>query len=187
MEYLQKAEINALLKVSYEYGNREAHLALLVMYATGTRVSQALSLKGVDIIADPITGGYKIRVPKAKRGKTRSFRVLVSPDPALDMRDLVDLAKLRGTNALFGALSRQYLHILIKKFAKLAGLHEGMVHCHNVRHSTAMRIMEKTGRIGAVSGYLCHTDPSAAYTYVQENDGQFADEAMSAVFAAPAA
>jgi hypothetical protein len=37
MEYLQKSEINALLKASYEYGNREAHLALLVMYATGTR------------------------------------------------------------------------------------------------------------------------------------------------------
>ena len=42
MEYLQKPEINALLKASYDYGNPEAHLCLLVMYATGTRVSQAL-------------------------------------------------------------------------------------------------------------------------------------------------
>jgi site-specific recombinase XerD len=45
MEYLQEAEINALLKASHEYGsNQEAHLALLTMYATGTRVSQALKL-----------------------------------------------------------------------------------------------------------------------------------------------
>jgi integrase len=87
-----------------------------------------------------------VRIPKAKRGKTRSFRVLVSPSPFLDMRELIELAKVRGTNALFGGLSRQYLHTLIKKFAKIAGLHEGMVHCHNVRHSTAMRIMEKSWR-----------------------------------------
>jgi integrase len=183
MEYLQKPEIDALFKASYDYGNREAHLALLVMYATGTRVSQALSLKGIDVISDPVTGGHKIRIPQAKRGKTRSFRVLVSPNPALDMRDLVALAQQRGMSMLFGGLTRHYLHRLIKRFARTAGLHQDMVHCHTVRHSAAMRVYEKTNRIGAVTGFLCHSDPAAAYTYVQENDGQFADEAIAAVFA----
>jgi integrase/recombinase XerD len=182
MEYLQKPEINALLKASFEYGNREAHLALLTMYATGTRVSQALALKGIDVIPDPQTGGHKIRIGQAKRGKTRSFRVLVSPNPCLDMRELVELAKVRGTSALFGGLTRHYLHRLIKRFAAAAGLHVGMVHCHTVRHSAAMRVYERTQRIGAVSGFLCHTDPSAAYTYVQENDGQFADQAIAQTF-----
>jgi integrase len=183
MEYLQKPEINSLLKASHEYENTEAHLALLLMYGTGTRVSQALKLKGIDVMPDPITRGHKVRIPQAKRGKTRTFRVLVSPNPALDMRELVELAKLRGTSKLFGGLSRQYLHVLIKRFAKTAGLHEDMVHCHTVRHSAAMRVYEKTQRIGAVSGFLCHSDPAAAYTYVQENDGQFADDAMAMVFA----
>jgi integrase/recombinase XerD len=183
MEYLQRNEMIALLKASHSYGNREAHLALLVMYATGTRVSQALALKGVDIIPDTVTGGHRIRIFKAKRGKTRTFRVLVSPDPALDMRDLVALAKERGTSKLFGGLSRQYLHNLVKKFAATAGLHADMVHAHTIRHSAAMRVYEKTQRIGAVSGFLTHSDPSAAYVYVQENDGQFADDAMAAVFA----
>jgi integrase len=183
LEYLQKLEINALLKTSYEYGNREAHLALLVMYATGTRVSQALALKGIDVIPNPETGGHKIRIMQAKRGKTRMFNVLVSPNPSLDMRDLVTLAQQRWTGKLFGGLTRHYLHTLIKKFAKIAGLHEGMVHCHTVRHSAAMRVYERTQRIGAVSGFLCHSDPSAAYTYVQENDGKLADEAIAATFA----
>src|SRR5271163_3574083 len=105
MEYLQKPEINALLKVSYEYGNRDAHLALLVMYATGTRVSQALALKGIDVIPNPETGGHKIRIMQAKRGKTRLFNVLVSPSPYLDMRDLVALAESRNTSKLFGGLT----------------------------------------------------------------------------------
>lgn len=37
--------------------------------------------------------------------------------------------------------------------------------------------------LGAVTGFLCHSDPAAAYTYVQENDEQFADKAIAAVFA----
>jgi integrase/recombinase XerD len=183
MEYLQHAETKALLKTSFEYGNRDAHLALLVMYATGTRVSQALKLTGFDVIPDTVTEGYRIRVPKAKKGETRTFRVLVSPNPALDMRDLVKLAQERGANKLFGGLSRHYLHLLIKKFAKIAGLHTDMVHCHTIRHSAAMRVYEKTQRIGAVSGFLCHSDPSAAYTYVKENDGSLADDAIASVFA----
>jgi len=36
---------------------------------------------------------------------------------------------------LFGGLTRHYLHVVIKKYATLAGLHEEMVHCHTVRHS----------------------------------------------------
>ena len=183
MEYLQKPEINALLKASYEYGNKEAHLALVLMYATGTRVSQALALKGIDVIPDLVTGGHKVRVGSSKRGKTRCFRVLVSPNPALDMRDLVELAKVRGTSALFGGLTRFYLHRLIKRFAAAAGLHVDMVHAHTIRHSSAMRVYEKTQRIGSVSGFLCHSNPAAAYTYVAENDGQFADEAIAATFA----
>jgi integrase/recombinase XerD len=193
MEYLQHPEVIALLKASYEHGNREAHLALLTMYATGARVSQIVGdrhakrpiegLKGCDIIPDHETGGHRIRIMAAKRGKTRTYRVLVSPNPALDMRDLVTLAQQRGTSYLFGGLTRHYLHTLIKRFAKAAGLHVDMVHCHTIRHSTAMRVYERTQRIGAVSGYLAHSDPSAAYTYVQENDGKLADAAMAAAFA----
>src|SRR5258707_3376104 len=135
MEYLQKPEVIALLKASVEYGNREAHLALLTMYATGSRVSQVIALKGIDIIPDPSTGGHRIRVGAAKRGRTRTFRVLVSPNPALDMRDLVTLATQRGGSMLFGGLTRHYLHVLIKRWARMAGLHESMGHCHTIRHS----------------------------------------------------
>src|SRR6516162_9165427 len=108
MEYLQHPEVVALLRASHEYGNLEAHLALLAMYATGARVSQIVGdrhakrpiegLKGIDIIRDHETGGHRIRIMAAKRGKTRTFRVLVSPNPALDMRDLVALAQHRGTS-----------------------------------------------------------------------------------------
>jgi site-specific recombinase XerD len=184
MEYLQEAEVDALLTASFQYGNREAHLALVLMYATGTRVSQALALKGIDIIADPSTGGFKVRIGAAKNGKTRCFRLLASNNPAFDMLPLVELAKTRGTSALFGGLTRFYLHRLIKKFAATANLHVDMVSCHRVRHSTAMAIYLKTQRIGVVSAYLQHVDPSTAFVYVSESDSQLGDTAMAEVFAA---
>jgi len=151
------------------------------MYATGTRVSQCLRLRGIDVFADPITGEYKIRMPSAKRGSSRSFKVVTSTDPVRDMTGLVNLAKRRGASALFGGLSRHYLHIVIKKYAKAAGLHADMVHCHTVRHSTAMRIWERTQRPGAISGYLCHSNAASVYQYLREHDASIADRVMTAV------
>jgi site-specific recombinase XerD len=97
------------------------------------------------------------------------------------MSPLIDLAQRRGTSKLFGGLTRHYLHVVIKKYARLAGLHEDMVHCHTVRHSTAMRIWEKTQRPGAITGYLCHTDTASVYPYLRENDAKIGEEAMEAV------
>jgi integrase len=180
MEYLQETEINALLRMAYDR-NREHHLALLVMYATGTRVSQCLRLRGIDVFADPVTGEFKVRLPKAKRGTSRTYAILKSADPARDMSPLIDLALRRGTSKLFGGLTRHYLHVVIKRYARLAGLHEDMVHCHTVRHSTAMRIWEKTQRPGAITGYLCHTDTASVYPYLRENDANIGQQAMAAV------
>jgi site-specific recombinase XerD len=183
MEYLHETEINALLRVAYEH-NREHHIALLLMYATGTRVSQALKMHGMDVFPDPVTHEYSIRLPKAKRGHSRTYRIVKSPDPIRDLTPLIELAQRRGASMLFGGLTRHYLHVVIKKYAKLAGLHEDMVHCHTVRHSTAMRIWEKTQRPGAITGYLCHTDTASVYPYLRENDARLGEDAMAAVLTA---
>jgi integrase len=180
MEYLHETEINALLRVAHEH-NRQHHLALLLMYATGTRVSQALKLRGLDVFSDPITKEFKVRVPKAKRGTSRTYAIVKSTDPIRDLSPVIDLAQRRGSTMLFGGLTRHYLHVVIKKYAKLAGLHEDMVHCHTVRHSTAMRIWEKTQRPGAITGYLCHTDTASVYPYLRENDAKIGEQAMVAV------
>lgn len=183
MEYLHETEINALLKVAFEH-NPEHHLALLLMYATGTRVSQALKMRGMDIHPDPITKEFSLRLPKAKRGHSRSYKIVKSADPIRDLTPLIELAKSRGTSKLFGGLTRHYLHVVIKRYARLAGLHDDSVHCHVLRHSTAMRIWEKTQRPGAITGYLCHSDTASVYPYLRENDAKFAEDAMAAVLTA---
>jgi site-specific recombinase XerD len=183
MDYLQPTEVDALLTAAHAYGNKRAHLCLALMYASGTRISQALNLKGVDIIPDPSTGGYRVRIRGAKKGRTRPFRVMTSNNPAFDMTPIVELARLQGTNRLFGGLTRFYMHILVKKFAATAGLHADMVSCHRIRHSTAMKIYTQSQRIGIVSAYLCHTDAASAFNYVAESDSQLGDQIMADVFA----
>jgi site-specific recombinase XerD len=180
MEYLHETEINTLLKVAFEH-NREHHLALLLMYATGTRVSQALKMRGLDVHADPVTQEFSLRLPKAKRGHSRSYKIVKSADPIRDLTPLIALAKLRGTSKLFGGLTRHYLHVVIKRYARLAGLHDDSVHCHVLRHSTAMRIWEQTQRPGAITGYLCHSDTASVYPYLRENDAKLAEAAMATV------
>src|SRR5260370_38368694 len=105
MEYLQETEINTPLRTAYEH-NHEHWLALLVMYATGTRVSQALRLRGTDVYADPVTGENRIRLPRAKRGTSRSYKIVKSTDPIRDLTPIVDFAKTRGNSMLFGRLTR---------------------------------------------------------------------------------
>jgi integrase len=177
MEYLQRTEIRRLLKVIREH-NPEHHLAFLMLYSTGTRVSQVLSLTGAHVYTDESTGVSKIRMPKAKRGKSRDFTIFKSSNPDLDLSPLVELAARRGSAKLFGSLSRQYMHTVMKKYAKLAGLPVDMLHCHIIRHTTAMHILNKTNSIGAVGGYLCHSNPMSAFQYVREHDDSIAENAM---------
>ena len=177
MEYLQKSEVRNLLKVILDR-NPEHHLAFLLLYSTGTRVSQMLSLTGNHVYTDETTGVTKIRMPKAKRGLSRDFEIFKSSNPVLDLSPLVELAKQRGSAKLFGGLSRQYMHTALKRYAKLAGLPSDMLHCHIIRHSTAMRILTETQSIGAVGGYLCHSNPMSAFQYVREHDASIAENAM---------
>ena len=55
--------------------------------------------------------------------------------------------------------------------------------CTATQFAIPVRVYERTQRIGAVSGFLAHSDPAAAYVYVAENDGKLADAAMAATFA----
>ena len=180
MEYLQITEIGKLLAVIKEE-NPHHHLAFLLLYATGTRVSQMLSLTGAHVYTDDATGVTKVRMPKAKRGLSRDFEIFKSNNPALDLSPLIDLAARRGSAKLFGGLTRHYLHTVLKKYAKLAGLPVDMVHCHILRHSTAMRIWNDTHSLGAITGYLCHSNPSSAFVYLREHDASVAENAMRKV------
>ena len=137
-----------------------------------------LSLPAHTFYTDESTGVVKVRIPKAKRGQARSYVINKSLNPVLDLTPLIELAARRGSAKLFGGLTRNYLHRVIKRYARLAGLLAEMVHCHTIRHTTAMRIWNETHSLGAITGYLCHSSPASAYPYLREHDASLAENVM---------
>jgi site-specific recombinase XerD len=181
MHYMSKQEVTKLLTIAFE-NNRDHHLALLLAYATGARVSQILGdkrqnlqgLTGTDVYASEM----KIKIHGAKKGKSRFHNLHKDANPIFDLSPLVDLASQRGANRLFGSLTRQYLDLKIKQYGKLAGIHPSLCHMHALRHGIAMIIWDATKRPGAITTFLQHSNASSAYQYLAENDGILADQAV---------
>ena len=175
MEYLPKPELAKLLSAMHAE-QKQHHMLALVCFFTGARVSQALALRGIDILE--LDGRMSIRIAAKKRGDASVHALHMDVNPAFDMSPLVEMARNKGVNLIFGGLSRQYFNICLKDYAALVGLPEDYAHSHIFRHSAAMVIMNATQRVGAVSRFLGHKSPASAFVYLKENDGRYAQEVM---------
>lgn len=181
MQYLAKQDLSKLFRTIHAK-NPIHHLAALVGFFTGARISQVLNVRGEDIFERE--GKWVIMIRAAKRGNVVTHSLHVDNDPAFDMSPLVELAKTKGQSRIFGALSRQYFNLCLKTYAEAAGIHSTYAHSHVFRHSAAMVVFDATQRIGAVSQFLAHRSPSSAFVYLQENDGMLAQEAMDSLMLA---
>ena len=175
MQYLERADLAKLFRVMYR-ANKTHHMAALVGFFTGARVSQVLRLRGEDIFE--ANGKTVIKIHAAKRGNARLHTLHRDADPAFDMSPLLEIAKQKPLARIFGGLSRQYLNLCLKEYCADAGIHTDFGHMHVFRHSVAMQIWTATQRLGAISEFLQHRSPHTALCYLAENDGQMAQEAV---------
>lgn len=175
MQYLAKQDLAKLFRATHE-AHPVHHLAMLVGFFTGARISQVLNVRGEDIFQRE--GKWVIMIRAAKRGNQVTHSLHIDADPAFDMTPLIELAKAKGQSRIFGGLSRQYFNLCLKRYAEAAGLHSTYAHSHVFRHSAAMVVFDATQRIGAVSQFLAHKSPSSAFVYLQENDSSLAQQAM---------
>jgi integrase len=178
MQYLEKTDLAKLFRAAYDL-NREHHLAMLCGFFTGARISQVLNIRGEDIFERE--GKWVVMIRAAKRGNVVTHSLHFDASPEFDMSPLIALAARKGTSRIFGGLTRQYFNLRLKHYATVAGIHSTYAHSHVFRHSAAMAIFDATGRIGAVSQFLAHRSPSSAFVYLQENDGQIAQDAMDSL------
>ena len=178
MQYLPKPELAKIFRTTYAM-NRTHHLAMLIGFFTGARISQILRVCGEDIFQRD--GKWVIMIRAAKRGEMVIHSLHVDEDPAFDMSPLIALAKTKGRSLVFGGLTRQYFNKCFKPYAEAAGIHTMFAHSHVLRHSAAMVIFDATQRIGAVSQFLAHKSPASAFVYLKENDSHLAQEAMDGI------
>jgi integrase/recombinase XerD len=165
-------EVTALLEstiVDTPVGLRDRAL-LELMYATGARVSEIVSLAVDDVRFDETNGvitltgkGNKQRiVPVGRFAQEAISAYLVRARPTL-------LANGKGTSALFlgargGALSRQNVFLIIRAAAERANI-STTISPHTLRHSCATHLLRGGADIRVVQELLGHASVSTTQIY----------------------
>ena len=142
---------------------------LEVLYATGLRVSELVSLCLNQIRMEPgllivLGKGKKERViPMGSEAKTHLSRYLSRGRPEL-LRQPVDAVFL----SRFGrAMSRQAFWQHIKKYAVFAGIHSQLVSPHVLRHCFATHLLNHGADLRAIQLMLGHSDLSTTQIYTE--------------------
>jgi integrase/recombinase XerD len=170
-KFLNQAEIELLISrpdVSTEVGLRDRAI-LELMYASGLRVSEAVSLTMNDIDLDS-----GILTTTGKGSKTRRVPVgssavewLKSYFALRRRQENIEIQNLFVT-PLGRPINRQIIYQFIREYAEKCGL-EG-VSPHTLRHSFATHLIQNRADIRSVQQMLGHADISTTQIYTHITD-----------------
>jgi integrase/recombinase XerD len=168
-KYLSESEVDLLLQAAARRAGRPgavARAALEILYATGLRVSELLSLP-----RRALSGDAAVLLVRGKGGKER---IVPLSDPA--RAAAADLAALLGEPArksiwLFAgrdprhAMTRQGFALLLKQVALDAGLDPARVSPHVLRHSFASHMLARGADLRSLQLLLGHADIATTQIY----------------------
>ncbi len=172
-QFLTRREMEAILNVPDARNRRQARdrAILECLYGTGIRVSELAGLKTADMDLD----NAFIRT----RGKGDKERIVPIGRKAVEAcRHYFEKVRSRQNpktdHAFIGknkkGLTRQYLWMLIRKYARLAGIRKEITP-HTFRHSFATHLLEGGADLRLVQELLGHADISTTqiYTHVSRD------------------
>jgi len=172
---LSEADVDALLAASRTHGpktKRARNVCLLeLLYATGMRVSELVSLPVASVRGDP-----RMILIKGKGGKERL--VPLSPAAKEALIEWLDVRRAQksstGSSFLFpssgkdGHYSRVSFYLLIKDLAVAAGISPKAVTPHTIRHAFATHLLANGADLRSIQMLLGHADLATTeiYTHV---------------------
>jgi integrase/recombinase XerD len=142
---------------------------LEILYGAGLRVSEAVNLRLQDLDLDvgfvrTIGKGDKERVvPLGKKAVDATLAYLSRGRPLLGPVGTLKPPELL-LNVHGRRMSRQGVHLTLKKYALQAGL-DGRVSAHTLRHSFATHLLEGGADLRSVQEMLGHADISTTQVY----------------------
>ena len=169
-KYLSEGEVEALLGAANRRPGRTgavARAALEMLYATGMRVSELLSLPRA-----ALSGDAAVLLIKGKGGKER---IVPLSDSAREASLALIALSARPERFLFPgrdpkrALTRQAFFLLLKQVALDAGLDPARVSPHVLRPSFASHLLAHGADLRSLQKLLGHADISTTqiYTHVE--------------------
>jgi integrase/recombinase XerD len=155
-----------------------------LLYSTGLRVSELVSLKMSDLLINKYTN--KIQNSLIIKGKGNKERIVVINDNAiislqkyLKIRDnFINNKNLKSSLYLFssksseGYMTRQNFAILLKNISNLAGLNSGNISPHTLRHSFATHLLSGGADLRVIQTLLGHVDISTTQIYTHVNSDE---------------
>lgn len=148
---------------------------LEVLYATGLRVSELVSLQRIALTGDDFTipikgkGGRERLVPLHKPAR-EAIALYLETERAQNNGLKPDTTWLFPSRGQLGHLTRQRLSQELKDLALSAGLAPEQVSPHVLRHAFASHLLDRGADLRAVQQLLGHADISTTqiYTHVLE-------------------
>jgi len=165
--YLSAPEVSGMLEACKD--NRRNHLLINVLWQTGARISEVLSLTRNDI--DPHGSCIRIVTEKQKGKKNKTHRIIpIGPDLLSEI--LTYILDYHITDRLFD-FSRQRAWQIIKKTAIKAGITKP-VHPHTLRHSFAIHLLSQGMPLPIIQRLLGHRSilTSMVYLKVTQQDAR---------------
>jgi integrase/recombinase XerD len=165
---LGEAEVDALLQAARERPGREGArlLALLeLLYATGMRISELVSLPLSAVLRDP-----RFLIVRGKGNKERLVP-LGEPSIAAKEHQAEDgEQRLFPSRGRHGYLTRHRVGQLLKELAVAAGIDPAKVSPHVLRHAFASHLLDHGADLRAVQQMLGHADISTTQIYTHVLD-----------------
>jgi integrase/recombinase XerD len=179
---LSQTDVERLMEVARAFGRTEAdrlrNAALMeLLYATGMRVTELVSLPVAAVRGDP-----RMILVRGKGGKERMVPL---SGPArqtlaawLVQRDAMDEAARKAGkpvsrhlwpgNGAEGHLTRQHFHLMLKDMAVAAALSPSLVSPHALRHAFATHLLAGGADLRVIQTLLGHADVATTeiYTHV---------------------
>jgi integrase/recombinase XerD len=165
-KYLSEQEVEALLEAARQLPGQRgamARAALEILYATGLRVSELLTLPG-----RALAGDAEVLLIRGKGGKERI--VPLSP-AAKEAAGAMTTRQEAATRYLFPGrdprrpLTRQAFFLLLKHAALRAGLDPARVSPHVLRHSFASHLLAHGADLRSLQLLLGHADIATTQIY----------------------
>jgi integrase/recombinase XerD len=172
--YLTEEEVAMLLNsIDRSSGEGKRDYAIIeILYSSGLRVSELVSLRLRDVNAQD---GFLTVIGKGKKQRMVPIRkeaLEAVQDYIISYR--MKLKEIGDKSALFlnrqgEKLSRQYIFLLVKKYAKLANIDKD-IHPHTLRHSFATHLVEHGANLRSVQEMLGHTylETTQIYTHISK-------------------
>lgn len=156
-------EQEAILKMIKFTKNLKHKILIALLYSSGLRVSEVVSIKIKDI-------DFKNNVLLIQKGKGRKDRfTIISKEILQQIKRYLNQRK-RDSKYLFETrlnhITIKTAQIIVKKAAKKAKVSKE-THCHTLRHSFATHLLEQGENIRTIQKLLGHKDIRTTQIYTQ--------------------